>query len=53
MDAVDPLDVEVVKLMKKRCLVGLGEVIVVGEELALTGSLVALLDEMVAERSRR
>lgn len=52
VDTVHSLDVEVVELVEKGRLVSLGEVIVVGEEMALTGSLVAFLDEVVAEGGR-
>ena len=51
VDTVDSLDIEVMELVEESGLVGLRKVIVVGKEVALTGSLVALLDEMVAEGS--
>lgn len=52
VDTVHSLNVEVVELVEKGRLVSFGEVIVVGEEMTLTSSLVAFLDEVVAEGGR-
>lgn len=53
VDPVDTLDIEVLKLLDKLGLLRGGEVVVVGEEMGLTGSLVALAKCADVGRRRR